>query len=196
MHSHDDPSHLEDADMPLKPRPDPCTVITLLPVEAEFLDLIELINKSDDDSIALKLPAARPTVTTKSRVLIAPARPIPPLTDVSDFHTVKDDALHVPDDDSVSDSSPKPIPYTVTMVEPVLLMLEEIRRLAVAELKDRLMLKVPERTPAVRITRWLPLEPRPVLHKVIVSDTHAEDSNEEPPFVKDRVCENTPELCP
>ena len=122
------------------------------------------------------LPALSPAVITTRRVPRPPC-PAMHLTDVSDSHSVPSHPVCPSRPMLVYDTSPRPAPCTVTDADPVVALF--IRRVALTRSlsTDQLSVMLPCLSPAVMVTRRVPLVPCDCKHLTDVSDSHSVPSH-------------------
>jgi len=121
--SHSFPSHAVSPtriapDTPNWPKDLPATVTLVDPVPARFPECIVLNAGTSNDNPSVMLPASTPAVTTTLRVPPIPD-PTRHRTDESESHSVPSHAVAPALPSWLYDTSPKPAPFIVTLIDPV-----------------------------------------------------------------------------
>ena len=159
----------------VSPRFDPCTVILMDPVAAEFFRLVTLAVISPTEKPLVALPALCPAVTVKRWLpieLVASWH----RSDVSDSHVVRSHVVTLVLKEAVYAARPRLAPCNVTLVDPDPTRFV-IRSALISDLSvvnKRVVL--PMRSPTDKTIRLLSALPTPTWHFREVSDAHVDRS--------------------
>jgi hypothetical protein len=154
----------------------PCTVTLADPVPARFRRVVMLSIGVSIDHTSVTVPTRSPTVKIIRRVPRTPCDVRHSTTD-SDHHSVDSHAVSMIRIASVYVVSPKLVPWTVTLADPVPARFTRIVMLSIGMSIDHASVTLPTRSPTVSIIRRVPRNPCDVRHRTTDSDHHSVDSH-------------------
>jgi hypothetical protein len=154
----------------------PCTVTLADPVPARFRRVVMLRIGVSIDHASVTLPTRCPVVNIILRVPRTPCD-VRHLTDDSDHHSDNSHAVSMIRIPSVYVISPKLLPCTVTLADPVPARFRRVAMLRIGVSIDHASVTVPTRSPVVNIRRRVPRTPCDVRQRTNVSDNHSVDSH-------------------
>jgi hypothetical protein len=154
----------------------PCTVTLADPVPARFRPVMMLSAGISIDHASVTVPTRSPAVNIIRR---DPRTPwlVRHRTDVSDHHSDASHAVSITRIASVYAVSPKFVPCTVTLADPVPARFRGVLVLSIGESIDHTSVTVPTRSPTVNITGNVPRTPCDVRQRTDDSDHHSVDSH-------------------
>ena len=159
-----------------RPSPAPYRVTLIDPVPGRFTRAILLTSSRSVDKAFVSEDDCDPAVTTTRRIS-EPSVPTKHLEDVSEPHSVASHEVWPTRDIDVRENVPSPLPYTVTLAEPVPKRLVDSPELTTTIPKETASDSEADTLPTETATCTLCETDEPARHRADVSDSHSVPSH-------------------